>query len=182
MTDKVIIDVRERDEFDAEHVQNSINVPLTDFNKLAPGIFANIKKKDVLLMCLSGNRAKMAYDLTQNLGLNRDHEIDIYVGGIKEWKRQELATVANKSGHLPILRQVHMAAGLLGLLSVTLGFVLNPNFFVIAGFVGLGMFMAGATGTCLMAKILSFMPWNRARKSVQQEVCTAGTGTNSCAG
>lgn len=35
---EVILDVRERDEFEAEHVPGSISVPLSHLDSVAPGV------------------------------------------------------------------------------------------------------------------------------------------------
>jgi hypothetical protein len=50
---------------------------------------------------------------------------------------------------------------LLVLAGVVLGFLFGPAFFGLAGFVGAGLLLAGATGWCGMARLLAAMPWNR---------------------
>ncbi len=45
--DHVTIDVRERDEFDAEHVEHSINLPLSEFARVAPGVLRQLEGKSV---------------------------------------------------------------------------------------------------------------------------------------
>lgn len=55
-------------------------------------------------------------------------------GGIQGWKQAGLPTVEDRSQPLPLMRQVHVGAGLL---------------------------FAGVTGFCGMARLLKVMPWNR---------------------
>lgn len=57
-----------------------------------------------------------------------------------------------------------MAAGGLILMGAVLGTVVHPGFYGLCAFVGAGLFLAGATGFCGMARLLAVMPWNRAMK------------------
>ncbi len=53
-----------------------------------------------------------------------------------------------------------IAAGGLTLLGVILGYTVHGGFFLISGFVGAGLMLAGMTGFCGMARLLEKMPWN----------------------
>ncbi len=59
------------------------------------------------------------------------------------------------------MQQVQIVAGSLVLLGVVLGYLLNPAFFLLSGFVGAGLLFAGLSGWCGMALLLAKMPWNR---------------------
>lgn len=59
------------------------------------------------------------------------------------------------------MRQVQIAAGLLILCGVVLGYSVSSGFFLLSGFVGAGLLFAGVTGFCGMARLLKVMPWNR---------------------
>ncbi|MFV9372643.1 DUF2892 domain-containing protein, partial [Raoultella ornithinolytica] len=52
-------------------------------------------------------------------------------------------------------------AGSLALLGVILGYSVSSAFFLLSGFVGAGLILAGVTGFCGMARLLDIMPWNR---------------------
>ena len=67
----------------------------------------------------------------------------------------------DKSQPLPLMRQVQIAAGVLILLGVALGYTVNSGFFLLSAFVGAGLAFAGITGFCGMARLLALMPWNR---------------------
>ena len=60
-------------------------------------------------------------------------------------------------------RQVRIAAGLLVLVAVTLGWLVHPAFLGLAAFVGAGLVFAGVTDTCGMGLLLARMPWNRVK-------------------
>lgn len=165
----VIIDVRERDEFDAEHVEHSIHIPLSNFERQAPAVFKSLSGKSVLLMCRSGKRAGLA--ATQASGFCEGVQLEVFKGGILEWKNQGKPTVAASKGHLPIMRQVQLIAGSLVLTGVLLSYFVNPAFLFLSGFVGAGLTVAGATGFCGMAKLLVWMPWNRNSSNTEKEAC-----------
>ncbi len=76
-------------------------------------------------------------------------------------KQAGLPTVEDKSQPLPLMRQVQIAARLLILCGVVLGYTLSSGFFLLSGFVGAGLLFAGLTGFCGMARLLKVMPWNR---------------------
>jgi rhodanese-related sulfurtransferase len=156
-----IIDVRERDEFDAEHIENSINLPLSELGRLAPGVLRQLEGKPVVIMCRSGNRATLALQQLQGLGKFNLSSLEVYKGGILEWKKQGKPTACAKAGHLPILRQVQLIAGLLVITGAALAYFVNPAYIFLSAAVGAGLAFAGASGNCLMANMLVYMPWNK---------------------
>ena len=69
-----LLDVRSQMEFDGEHIEGAINIPLDT-------IEANIKKiaempKPIVVYCLSGGRSGIATGILQQNGLQ-----DVYNGG-----------------------------------------------------------------------------------------------------
>jgi rhodanese-related sulfurtransferase len=158
MSSKLIIDVREIDEYNAEHIDGSIPIPLSTFRTTAPAILNSFPTADVTVMCRSGKRALLAIDEARALGFSQ--QFQIYDGGILEWKKKGLPTTAANASHFPIMRQVQITAGLLVTLSVLASRIWFPNAIWVAGFVGVGLTFAGVTGFCGMAKILKQMPWN----------------------
>lgn len=179
---EVIIDVREADEYAAQHVPGSISLPLSNFNHLAPGILSNLADAKVVIMCRGGKRAEMARTQAVQLGLEPSGGFHVFPGGILAWSAAGQPVVTNRKRHLPILRQTLLAAGTLNLLGVILGFTVAPAFFLISGFVGAGLAFAGASGICLMSEVLAVMPWNAARPELAKELCITRTGTGDCAG
>jgi hypothetical protein len=67
-------------------------------------------------------------------------------------------------GALPLMRQVHIAAGVLIVLSLGIGQAV-PLFRLLTAFIGAGLLFSGLTGVCGMAALLMRMPWNASRAS-----------------
>jgi rhodanese-related sulfurtransferase len=176
----VIVDVREKDEFDAQHVPGSIWVPLSQFAHLAPGVLQALVGRKVVLMCRSGKRAALAERQIGALGFGGQLKTEVYPGGILEWARQGKPVAGGRSGHLPVLRQVQLAAGAMVLTSVVLSFKFDPRLAWLAAFVGGGLFLAGLTGFCPLAELLAKMPWNRSRPGLEKELCCASPRSKSC--
>ena len=159
--EKVIIDVRENDEYKFESIENSIHIPLGEFRLKAKSVIKNIENKEIVLMCRSGKRAQFALDQAFELGLDKIAPISVFEGGILEWKTQKNPTISTEGSHFPVMRQVQIAAGALILMSILLTITLHIGFVAIAAFVGAGLIFAGITGFCGMAELLNRMPWNR---------------------
>lgn len=157
----VIIDIRENDEYQGEHIANSIHIPMGEFANKIQGLAYHLKGQEIQILCGSGKRAKMVCDQIKGFGL--ENEISVYEGGILEWKKQGKPTITSRSFQLPIMRQVQMAAGSLVLASVALAWLHDIRFIAIAGVVGTGLTIAGTTGFCGMAHLLAWMPWNKAK-------------------
>lgn len=177
---EVILDVRERDEFEADHVEKSINVPLSHFASVAPGVLNQLNQKNVAILCRSGNRARLALDQLKQLGYADKITARVYEGGILAWKQTGHPTIVKRRNHLPIMRQVQLAAGLMVLVSTLLGAFINPWFLAISAFVGGGLTIAGSIGYCGMAVILSKMPWNKTVLSTNEELCQVSPSSVNC--
>jgi len=79
--DYVVVDVREREEYDAGHIPNAVLVPLSDLEKTAK-IKLPDKNKELLIYCRSGRRSKIAAERLAKLGYGKIKEF----GGIIDWK------------------------------------------------------------------------------------------------
>jgi len=154
----IILDVREIEEFEAEHVPNSIWCPLSQFDLMAPGILNNIGDSEVVIMCRSGKRANMAISELEKWDLKR-HHFTTYQGGLIQWKNEGKPIVGSQS-IFPLMRQVQIAASSMIFIAFILSKFLSPEFIYIALFVGFGLALAGYTGICPMVYILQKMPWN----------------------
>lgn len=177
---QVILDVRERDEFEAEHVAGSINVPLSYFAVVAPGVLHQLSQRDLLILCHSGTRARLALVQIEQIGYGDKVRASAYEGGILEWKRAGRPTIRNRRSPLSIMRQVQLIAGLLVFATTLLGAFVNPWFLSISAFVGAGLTVAGMTGFCGMAVLLSKMPWNVTTTTAAKRLCESSSATGSC--
>ncbi|MDH5182649.1 MAG: rhodanese-like domain-containing protein [Gammaproteobacteria bacterium] len=163
MKERVIIDVRERDEFDAAHVEGAINVPLSSFTSTAPNVLKQLREKDVSIMCYSGKRAENAYQLSQGFGYSQSADYKICPGGIKAWMEEGKPVVdTGKKSTMTLMRQTQLVMGTMVMVFSALSLMVDPNFGILAAGMGIGMMFAGATGNCAMANAVAIMPWNKA--------------------
>jgi rhodanese-related sulfurtransferase len=150
-----IVDVRSALECSGDAIEGAWNIPLEELDDRVHEL-ANAKGQ-IVLTCSTGNRALMASQILQRRKFENFRIMD---GGLAGWIKSGLPY---KKGRrvLGIMRQVQLGAGLLVLLGVVLGTFVNPWFYAISAFVGTGLTVAGATGFCGMALILTRLPWNK---------------------
>ena len=158
---KTILDVREKAEFDNEHIAGSVHLPLSDLNTKAKDVFAGIDNKEILIMCRSGMRAQMAQAKLSQID-DLKHKFEVYQGGILRWKSEGNPTIKRPlTERFNINRQVHLVAFIILLSGLLLGEQI-PFFKVLPFLVSFGLALDAFTGFCPMRKILSFAPWNNA--------------------
>jgi len=151
----VLVDVREPDEHAREHISGAVTAPLSAFEGATLGLTPG---KDVIFMCRSGNRTGAHFD---RLAARIAGPAHVLAGGLDAWKKAGLPVRTDTKQPLELMRQVQMAAGGLILVGGLLGAMVHPAFWSLSAFVGAGLFVAGATGFCGMARLLAVMPWNR---------------------
>lgn len=83
----VLVDVREADEWEVEHIPGAMHVPLSRF---AASAVPELPGKPVVLHCLAGARSSKAADI-----LFRSGRLDVMHmrGGLTGWKMAGLGTV-----------------------------------------------------------------------------------------
>lgn len=97
----VLLDVREPAEFDALHIQNSLNVPRGvlesacdwDYDETEPAL-AGGRAKEVIVICRSGNRSVLAAQTMQRMGFKHIASLKT---GIRGWNDFE-QPLYNKEG------------------------------------------------------------------------------------
>ncbi len=153
----ILVDIRERDEHAREHIEGAISLPLSAFAppRARPG-------QQVIYTCRTGNRTEMN---CVRLAESVEGEAFVVEGGLEGWKAAGLPTRKDRSQPIELMRQVQMTAGGMILIGAALGLFVHPGFWGLSAFVGAGLFVAGATGFCGMARLLAVMPWNRAARA-----------------
>ncbi|HVZ93335.1 MAG TPA: rhodanese-like domain-containing protein [Phycisphaerales bacterium] len=151
-----VIDVREADEYAHEHIAGTKLMPLSTFN---PADAPHAAGMTIVMQCRSGRRSADA--AARLIAVGRTGIVNLK-GGIEAWKAAGLPvqTGANKNP-LSIMRQVQITAGGTVFVSSVLAWLVSPWFLALSGFFGAGLLVAGLTGTCGMATVLSHMPWNK---------------------
>jgi rhodanese-related sulfurtransferase len=150
-----LIDVRTPLEFREVHAQSARSVPL---DALDPARLAMDRHdRPLYVICRSGGRAKQACEKFITAGFPQVVNVE---GGTLAWIDAELPVVRGKAG-ITLERQVRIAAGLLVLAGLVLGWLVHPGFFGLTAFVGTGLIYAGLTDRCGLGLLLARMPWNR---------------------
>jgi molybdopterin/thiamine biosynthesis adenylyltransferase/rhodanese-related sulfurtransferase len=83
LRDSVIVDVREREEWDEGHLPGAVHVPRGHLESRIESA-APDKSRPVLVYCASGNRSAFAAKTLEELGY--DHVVSL-AGGFTDWKR-----------------------------------------------------------------------------------------------
>jgi rhodanese-related sulfurtransferase len=164
-----LIDVRTPVEFREVHVEFARNVPLDRLDP-APILHARTAGPDepLFVICRSGGRGRKACEKLLAAGLTNVVNVE---GGTTACVEAGVPVVRGRKA-ISLERQVRIAAGLLVLLGVLLGWLVHPVLFGLSAFVGAGLVFAGVTDFCGMGLLLARMPWNQCRG----ETPTCSTG------
>jgi rhodanese-related sulfurtransferase len=152
----LLVDVRSASEFGTGHIPGAINIPLEPIEARMEDLGQNLP---VVLICKGGTRARM----TAGLLMPCRQDVTVLEGARMRGSRPGLPVVASVQTRWSLERQVRLVAGLIVLNASVLGLAFSVRWFYLAGFVGLGLSMAGLTDFCPMGVLLSKMPWNGAR-------------------
>jgi hypothetical protein len=125
----------------------------------------------VVLHCKSGRRSA---DAAGRLVASGRPAGGVYSlkGGIQGWRAAGMK-VEEARVPISIMRQVQITAGTTVLVGSILAWLVSPWFLLLTGFFGAGLLFAGASGTCGMATMLAYMPWNKVFRGA---ACETGKG------
>lgn len=87
-TGTLIVDVREKSEWNEVHVPNTVHIPLGDLEKRAKELPTD---KEIIVLCRSGNRSQSGRDILLNKGFEQVTSVS---GGIKDWISAGFPTVS----------------------------------------------------------------------------------------
>jgi rhodanese-related sulfurtransferase len=171
-----LIDVRTPMEYADVHAEGARLVPLDRLDPAAVMASRTGRADEPLfVICRSGPRAAKACEAFRAAGFRNVLNV---VGGTDAWERRGPAVVRGRRRVISLERQVRIAAGLLVVTGVLLGWLLHPVFYAISAFVGAGLVFAGVTDTCGMGMLLARMPWNRPADD-KCAMSTPGAGGNA---
>jgi len=152
----VFVDVREVFEHQVEAVADAIVHPFSGFD--AHRLNQEIDGRRPIFYCRTGIRSRKALDQMLTAGFDAQH----IIGGIQGWKADGLPVESSKTGtSIDVMRQTQLAAGSILVGLSALAYFFNPLWMVGVTAVGLGLFHAGASGSCALAAAISWLPWNR---------------------
>ncbi len=152
-----LLDVRTPGEYEAAHIRGAYNVPLDRLSEHAREIRSTVEAP-VVLVCQSGQRARVAEEALRRAGMPNLHVLD---GGVNGW-RTSGGTLVHGAPRMSLERQVRIAAGALAAAGAILALTINPLFATVPAVVGSGLVFAGITDTCMLGMLLARLPHNRA--------------------
>ncbi len=105
----LILDVREKDEFDRAHIEGSMHVPRGvleptceyGYEETIPEL-VRARDREIVVVCRSGNRSALAADTMQRLGYN---DVKSLKTGLRGWNDYEQPLV-DGSGHSVDIEQM----------------------------------------------------------------------------
>ncbi|MBG6084774.1 rhodanese-like domain-containing protein [Zhihengliuella flava] len=150
-----VLDVRSAAEFESEHIDGSVNVPLPLLRQHAAEV-AKALSGPVVLACQSGVRATEAQANLAQAGLPAAR---VLTGGVPGYRNVSGAVVRGAQ-RWALERQVRMVAGSLVVIGLAGGRFVAPQLRAVAGAIGAGLTFSAATNTCAMGSALSKLPWN----------------------
>jgi glyoxylase-like metal-dependent hydrolase (beta-lactamase superfamily II)/rhodanese-related sulfurtransferase len=153
-----ILDVRTPGEFASLRIPGSVNVP---FERLDPPALLARFGADTPLYCVcqTGTRSQLAADRLRAAGFTNVVHVD---GGTNAWTSADLPLLRGERSVISLERQVRIAAGLISVLGIIAGAVINPAGYVVSALIGAGLVYAGVSNTCGMSMMLARLPWNQA--------------------
>ncbi len=153
-----LIDVRMPTEYRSMHAECARSVPLETLNPNEIMAERNGSANQPLyVICRGGNRSVQACEKFIAAGFTNVVNVE---GGTLAWEKAGLPIIRGKKS-FPLIQQVQIAAGMLTLFGVFLGYAVDARWFGLSGFVGAGLLFAGLTGFCPMATLIAKMPWNQ---------------------
>ncbi len=158
----MLVDVREPAEHNAQSIPGAASIPLA--NVCARTLPDNGGKK-LVVHCKAGKRGGAACE--KLLAESPDLEIYNLEGGIGAWAQAGYAVQSSGRKILPLDQQVQLTIGLGVLTGSVLGYFVDPVWFLLSGFFGLGLINAGLTGWCGLALLMAKCPWNQTKTFCQ---------------
>ncbi len=149
-----LIDVRENAEFASGHIPGATLVPLGTLRDVAGSWDP---QEPLTLVCEAGRRAQQGREMLVAAGFI---SVDVLPGGMVAWRAANQSASATAMRPWAMERQVRVVAGMLILITLTLGFLLSRYFLLGTAFVGAGLVFAGVSDICMMGSLLERMPWN----------------------
>jgi rhodanese-related sulfurtransferase len=92
----LFIDARTKEEYDSLHVKGAINIPYEEFRNKSVRDRIEIMKKynkdGVIIVYCKGDKCEVSIDLAYEIARLGFNSVNIYRGGIKEWKEKGFPT------------------------------------------------------------------------------------------
>ncbi len=136
----ILIDVREPGEYAREHIEGARLVPLSSFERHDIGCEQG---KAIVFHCRSGARTTMNAARLMRSRLPEAYQL---AGGIEAWKRAGLPTQGEPRAPIDLKHQLRLGAAGLLVAGGLAGAFLTPWAYLLCGFAGVGLIIAGTRG------------------------------------
>lgn len=153
-----LLDVRTPPEHAAAHVADVKLVPLDELNPATYLARRADPTAPLYVFCQAGGRAKKAIEKFRAAGFGGCVLVE---GGTQAWIDAGLPVERGASRMLPLMRQVQIVIGVVSGVGAALALGVDTRFAILPLIAGSGVLIAGFTGWCGLAELLSKMPWNR---------------------
>lgn len=90
--DFILIDARQKFEFDEGHIKDAILIPHDEINERIDEI-SDYKDNKIVVYCRTQNRSKVVADM---LKFNGFSDVSVVKGGMVEWEEKIVRKLANK--------------------------------------------------------------------------------------
>ena len=88
-SDAIVVDVRDKKEFEAGHIVDSINIPLAKIDQRITELKKH-QEKPIIVVCKLGQHSGVAAKKIQEAGHEQVYKLS---GGVTEWKAQSMPLV-----------------------------------------------------------------------------------------
>lgn len=156
-----MLDVRTPGEFSDGHVTGARNIPLDELDPIEVERLRGEDGAPLYLLCQFGGRATRAMQRLEAAGVQGCVLVE---GGMQAWVDAGFPVEHGSVRVIPLMRQVQLVIGVVSGTGAALALTVHPGFAVLPLVTGIGLTIAGASGTCGLALLLARMPWNRSDK------------------
>jgi rhodanese-related sulfurtransferase len=166
----LLLDVRESNEFQEEHIEGALNYPLSNFDpESVRALCQNNPHKTLVLQCAAGVRSAKAATKLHEAGWG---DLLHLKGGLNSWKQSGLSldistgNINSKAknitlNQITIPQQVKIIVGTLVVTGIISGATVHGFFYLISFLTGIGLIYSGASGDCKLEQLLNKLPWNK---------------------
>ncbi len=85
----VIVDARERDDFQMGHIKGALNLPIKEFSELYESIVASLPEGKTIVVYCSSETCTDSEKLAEFLKQKKHTDIMVYKGGYAEWQEHQ---------------------------------------------------------------------------------------------
>jgi rhodanese-related sulfurtransferase len=145
----VFIDVREPAEFYDGHLRQAVNIPFSLRNL---ELFYPYRKKTIILVCQSGNRAR---ERAENLIKEKFEQVYVL-----DWHMETIAGESN-ANRWSVDRQFRMFLGIMIAIFLVGVQFLSTYFYIIPVIICCGLILTSIIDKCYLRIGIAKMPWNQ---------------------